>query len=566
MSEVTTTRVGQATRRDHLVGLILCVVYITILVVTSRELAMSRDESFYAIAAQRYAGWYKKLADDPSAAVEQQTIDSAWGYNHEHPALIKTLFAWSFLANEKWHVFDRESTAYRFPGMVLSGLLLWLIYIFGLRAFGRSAGLFAALAFAALPRPFYHAHLDAFDVPITLMVTVVTYAYWRSLYCKRWLFWLGLTYGLALATKHNSWIVPGVLLIHWAYVALLEWRRRRNGEQRRLSLVPWWLVAMAVCGPLIFVGSWPWLWHNTWERFLGYARFHLHHDYYNMEYFGVNYFWPPFPMSYSWVMTAFTVPLTILLLMMVGVGRSVPSMLPRVWASRFWRSDVLGTEDDSRRGVLFLGSMLAPLIVMSIPTTPIFGGTKHWFTAYPFLALFAGAGFEWVRGRCLALTNILRGHRVAAFGLGGLLLGPSLIETAHSHPFGLSHYTALAGGVPGAADYGMNRQFWGFTTGSLVDYFKEQMPNGGTVWICDTTFDAFEMLHRDGVLPRNIRAVGDLTQADYVIVHHEKHFAEVDFQAWMAFRSVTPAHVVTYDGVPIISVYKNPHASARRPR
>src|SRR5437870_1094649 len=26
--------------------------------------------------------------------------------------------------------------------------------------------------------------------------------------------------------------------------------------------------------------------------------------------------------------------------------------------------------------------------------TPIFGGTKHWLTAYPFLCLFAGLGFE----------------------------------------------------------------------------------------------------------------------------------------------------------------------------
>ncbi|MEZ4307133.1 MAG: hypothetical protein R3F14_03700 [Polyangiaceae bacterium] len=26
--------------------------------------------------------------------------------------------------------------------------------------------------------------------------------------------------------------------------------------------------------------------------------------------------------------------------------------------------------------------------------TPIFGGTKHWMTAYPFVALFAGVGFD----------------------------------------------------------------------------------------------------------------------------------------------------------------------------
>jgi hypothetical protein len=71
------------------------------------------------------------------------------------------------------------------------------------------------------------------------------------------------------------------------------------------------------------------------------------------------------------------------------------------------------------------------------------------------------------------------------------------------------------------------------------------------------------MLQRDGLLPDNIRPTPDLTRADYVIVHHEKHFAEVEMQAWIAFGSVAPVHVLTYDGVPIVTVYENP-AHARR--
>jgi hypothetical protein len=109
----------------------------------------------------------------------------------------------------------------------------------------------------------------------------------------------------------------------------------------------------------------------------------------------------------------------------------------------------------------------------------------------------------------------------------------------------------------------MNRQFWGFTTGSLVPWLRARMPEGGTVWICDTTWGAWRMLQRDGLLPDNIRPTPDLTRADYVIVHHEKHFAEVEMQAWIAFGSVAPVHVLTYDGVPIVTVYENP-AHARR--
>jgi hypothetical protein len=142
--------------------------------------------------------------------------------------------------------------------------------------------------------------------------------------------------------------------------------------------------------------------------------------------------------------------------------------------------------------------------------------------------------------------------------LGAWLLAPAAVETVHSHPFGLSFYTVAAGGVPGAAEKGMNRQFWGFTTRSLVPYLKSVLPRGGSLYLCDTIYSAFQMLILDGHLPPSFRATGDIAQADYALVHHEKHFNEVDYQIWTTYGSVQPAHVLLYDGVPIISVYKNP--------
>ena len=74
------------------------------------------------------------------------------------------------------------------------------------------------------------------------------------------------------------------------------------------------------------------------------------------------------------------------------------------------------------------------------------------------------------------------------------------------------------------------------------------------------------MLQEDGHLNENIRASGDMISADYAIVHHEHHFVEVDYQLWTAWGSVAPLHVLSYDGVPIISVYENPRHAARRLR
>ena len=545
--------------RDHLIGLLLATSYVALLMATSVDLAMSRDESFYVVAADRYAAWIELAWDDFEAASDQSVIDRHWSFNHEHPALAKGAFALSHLAHEAWDIFPTPGMSYRFPGMVTAGLLLWLIYVFGARVYGRQAGAFAAVAFALLPRPFYHAHLDAFDVPIVLMLTLVTYCYWRSLSDRGWAIWTGLAYGLALATKHNAWILPGVFAIHFVWMAVGEVRARRRGEERRVSLVPWSLIAMLVLGPPIFVGSWPWLWNDTAERIAEYVRFHVHHEYYNMAYFGRNYFYPPFPVSFPWVMTLYTVPITTIALCLTGLFTRARALVPPGLEARLWPSG--GTEPDARHtDVLFVGCLLAPLIVISLPSSPIFGGTKHWFPAYPFVCMFAGLAFWKVAraARTLLGARVPYGRWIARGATAIVLLAPSAVETVHSHPFGLSHYGFAAGGVPGAADDGMNRQFWGFTHGVLGDFFRERLPNGGTVYICDATHQSWTMSQRDGLIPENVRATGDLASADLVLVHHEHHFAEVDFQAWVAFRSVKPAKVLTYDGVPIVTVYENP--------
>ncbi|TFH27198.1 MAG: hypothetical protein E4H00_09760 [Myxococcales bacterium] len=344
-------------------------------------------------------------------------------------------------------------------------------------------------------------------------------------------------------------MLPAIFLIHFSWI---RWDEARAGRIDRASIA--WLPSMLIIGPLVLIGSWPWLWHDTWRRWAGYAAFHLSHVHYTYEYFGVSYFEPPLPVSVPFVMTLFTVSLTVIVLAMLGLyGRRRELRTP-------WRTDP-GETTGRRTEVLWLGCLLAPLLAIALPSSPIFGGTKHWITAYPFLALFAGWGLVAISER--AELDVWTGHRWPSWAFATLCLLPGASETAHSHRFALSHYTPLAGGVPGAADLGMNRQFWGFTTGSLTEWIRARLPEGGSVWICDTTAGAWAMLQKDGIMPSNIRAAASMSSADLVLVHHEAHFNEVDYQAWVAFGSVRPVYVLRYDGVPIISVYENPRAAVR---
>ena len=119
-------------RKNHLIGAGLGLAYVLVLLLTAPDLAMSRDESFYAHAAKRYSAWVERLVNDPESALEQKSIARAWGYNWEHPPLMKLAFGASVRLNDALGVFSRDSLAFRFPGMLTAGLLLWLIYVWGM--------------------------------------------------------------------------------------------------------------------------------------------------------------------------------------------------------------------------------------------------------------------------------------------------------------------------------------------------------------------------------------------------------------------------------------------------
>jgi hypothetical protein len=275
-------------------------------------------------------------------------------------------------------------------------------------------------------------------------------------------------------------------------------------------------------------------------------------------------------------MIAYTVPAITLVLCFVGLAArfrhllrdaaTLAWLIPPVGRARGWNAFHLRRPGDDPRGtdLLFLGAGYAILALWWKTNTPIFGGTKHWFTLYPFLALFAGAGFD---ATARALERLVAGRVKPAWlpaaSLAGVCLLSPLALTAHSHPFGLSNYTPLAGGAPGAADKGMNRQFWGFTTGSLVGFFNEHVPPGGSVYVHDTAWPSWEMLQADGRVRPDIRVSWSVADADFAIVHHELHMNEVDYQIWQAYQSPEVFHVLTFDGVPIVSVYRNPRLRDR---
>lgn len=531
----------------------LFVASLALLVSTARGLGYARDEGFYFHAGRTYGAWLELLAEDRGEAMRRQVVDAHFSVNNEHPALIKLAFAASHVwLDERWDLFEEAGTAFRFPAMALAAALCAALYLRASRS-GHAAGLVAALSLLFMPHVFYHAHLACFDVPIMAMFFFVCLAYERALETEGplWPALTGVLFGLALDTKHNSWFLPIAFGTHAVALAVIAWRERRgvfSATRRSLEA----LGAMALLGPPVLVALWPWLWHEPYERFLGYARFHLEHDYYNMEFLGSNYFQPPFPRTYAPLMTLATVPVVTLAAGTWGAASSLWSL------ARDLKSRAAGAVSRHRSLVLWVLAIGASYGAWLSSSTPIFGGTKHWMTAYPFFALFAARGFELARRRVGVTARARTAFGAAAVSaiVALLLVVSPAYQALHAHPWGLGAYGPVVGGAPGAASLGLNRSFWGYTTGSVVDYLNQAVPKNGKVYVHDTAWPSWDMLQEDGRLRKDIRGAKSAGEADFALYHHEMHMQGEEYQAWVAFGTVAPDVVRGLDGVPVVMVYR----------
>jgi hypothetical protein len=299
----------------------------------------------------------------------------------------------------------------------------------------------------------------------------------------------------------------------------------------------------------------------------------MHHSYYNMEYLGVNWGLPPLPVSYPFGMTLFTAPTVLLVLTLAGLWvYARPALLERFGpylklrpprfddrfrypAKRSWLRPGQGL--NPRIGTLLALNAAFPLVLIALPSTPIFGGTKHFMPAFPFFALLGGVALS----RLVAALRA-RGGAVAAlaFALPVVVAVPGALSTALTHPFGLSQYNALAGGPAGGADLGLNRQFWGYAPRQLLPWINETFPRQANVYFHDLSWDSHRAYIRDGLLRPDIRYAGmelpAINASSHALVIHELHFNKYDYWIWDAYGSPVPTRVLALDGVPLVSVYE----------
>lgn len=494
--------------------MVVALAYGAVLWRTAPEVGFTRDEGYYFKAAEEYARWWEVLGSRRFLqAFSDDEIKRHFSYNTEHPPLVKlTLGATHALLHKVWSVAS-PSQAYRATGFLFGALTLIATYLLGAALVSRRVGVAAMLMMACIPRYFYDAHLACFDVPITAMWTLGLWAFWRARVSsvgergrRRKIVVAGLVFGLGIATKLNAFFLPIIFTLVALWMvdtrSLRLARGPSGGRDLVLPPIPWELVSCAILGPVVFYVTWPYLWHHPIERTGAYIAFHLHHEHYPISYFHQLLVKPPFPVAFPFVMTLYTLPAPLLVLGTLGVVGAAFRTLRARWSAL---SDVAQGRDAGRELLLVLATML-PIVLIALPSTPIFGGVKHWFNAMPTLCI-VGARLLWLAVDAVAptLSESRAGvrHGAVALGLLALTLGPGFAGIAASHPNGIGYYNELAGGYRGAAELGMQRQFWGGLARPLYDQLDE-VPRPGQVFFNRTNYDSYRMYQREKLIPADV--------------------------------------------------------------
>jgi 4-amino-4-deoxy-L-arabinose transferase-like glycosyltransferase len=368
---------------------------------------------------------------------DRAVVDAVFGNNAEHPPLGRWLLGLASTAAQPLEILflggpdpvGIYAVAARLAPALSFAILVALVTFTGARRYGPGAGVVAGFSLLAMPRVFAHAHLAALDTFLCLFWVLALFAAEGALSHRRPMAAgarAGVSLALALLTKiHAVFLLPIVLI--WAWIRL--------GVRRGSAA---WASWAATGGFLFFLG-WPWLWYDTWHRLTRFWGTSVHRAVLEVLYFGKVYFDHDVPWHYPWLYFAVTVPVGLQLLGALG--------LIQAWRTR--RADPF---------LLLLAGSIGFFLALFSTNIPVYDGERLFLLVFPLWAILVGRGFGaawmWAAGRFQ-----VRGVSSLRWGLVAVVLA-QVHGVVALHPFGLSYYNILVGGLPGAERLGLELTYW----------------------------------------------------------------------------------------------------------
>ena len=493
---------------------------LSILLAASSSFGLAWDEVTYFDYADSIRAWWRS-----GAPLNEAALARAWAYDtysNPHPPLMKIVGALGRPMASRWLPFP---TDYRFGHLVwVSGCLsaAWLL----LR--GRFGALAAttAVAFVALqPRMFGHLLIAATDSPVALAWLLLALLAWRLAKATpgraRTGLWLGffVVAGCAAATKFTGLLALLPMTVWFA------WRRRWADAALAAAAGVWGIAFMVATSPQ--------LWHHPLRGALEYLSYPLSRQAtpFTTAYFG-HLYRNDLPWHYFAVMSVVTM---------------TPLLLPLLPAAGLVRGELRDALGPAAAGLAFW------LVLVHLPKTPRHDEVRQFLSVFPLLGLVAWGGLLVLLAR---VGERWQPRKRSAFVVAGCVASmlALAVTVARAHPFELSYYNALIGGVRGAERRGMELSLYleAIDRATLASLDRHARP-GETLFMSPywpkllQAYIDHDLLHVPLlVLPQEPGA-----RPDWMLLVRRRYV--IDDALFVALPAV---HEVRYDGVSLVKLVR----------
>jgi hypothetical protein len=504
---------------------------------TSKDYGITWDEPAYFHASDLHTAWIVDLGNNiihqnANASLADESIKAAWHwdpYHVPHPPFSRIVSGLTRALFDGW--LDKFS-GYRLGPALFFAAMVTVMFLWMNELFGLATGIFSAVALLIIPNLFGFAHIAVTDLPLASMWFVTVYCFWKGINNWRWSVLCGLVWGLALATKFPAILIP-IPLILWAHV----FYRTRYGNN---------VFALLTLGPVMMIVTQPYLWHQTTLRILEFLYEGLSRGYrtdtnFTVLYLNQLFYTDQLPWYYPFFMLGVTTPEPVLLLAIIGV------------VSILWLAE--------GKSMIVLFALNAALLsaVGLLPGAVLHDGVRQLLSALPFMAALAGVGFfvvaRWLRA--IRGGELFRSVRNApakiTVGLILLFLSPPILELYLLHPFELSFYNRLLGGVRGAYERGLEATYsMEAFTPSFITALNESLPQNAVVNASFANF-MFSYYQKEGRLRSDVK-LSDTWPFDYYVLLNRRSVLQPRDRA-LFNRSDRAYLSVSVAGVPLVGVF-----------
>ncbi len=311
------------------------------------------------------------------------------------------------------------------PGMTAA--FLAFLFLFAKRQWGAIHGLAAAGLLLSYPYYWGHTFNNLKDVPLLVFfsLTIMCFVEWSR--TRRARFFSGFFVLLGLAVAVKTYALFAVLILMLWGVARFRPRGMRAGLPRPRSMLPA-LAGVAVTAAVVLVLYAPAFWGiGDKMSFLEAWRAHVKEITY-----GAKGSFSPNPF----VQALFRTPLLVLIFALVGLTA----------AARRWR-------ESSVNSLLILW-LLVPLVISSLPRTLVYhDGMRHFMVFLVPLCLLAAVGI----GECagFAARRMKKRAEPLFAAAAAAAIGAGFWGIVSTHPYQVTFFNALAGGLKGAQEKGI---------------------------------------------------------------------------------------------------------------